>query len=548
MFRLKLKVPWLSHVVCKEGETKDSLSPSNEEVGSFQNDAESQSNPAMNIEESSPSATCNVARDESSGDLTTWQRRRLVFCYMMTTILLYADMNLLAPNLTDIGEEFGFEDSDERDKKLGGHIALGFFLVGAPASFLIGWLTDSWRRGPLLFVTIVVGELGCFMTYFTETYAGLFVCRVITGISVGGSLPIIYSVLGDAYQARSRSAVAAVVSSGTGIGIGLGHGLAGFMGDKYGWRAPFLVVSIPAFFFAILLLAVKEPERGEKERAKIEIDAERQRLARLKRTAPQEFQSHNGISVPEGAELVESSQAEIPHRTVETTIVNDCSPVNKDREQFTPEQDELEISWKTTLEMLKTPTVALILLQGAPACLPFGVAAIYLNDYLNEDRGFTKEEATGVLLSFGAGNALGVIAGGILGHKTYKCDVRYPSLIMAAGLTLSCVPMWFMINNVEGSYEDVDSDEDDTMAPTHDPTNVSIVAFTSLLTGFLVIIPIPIERAILANVTLPESRGRANSFLGIIDDLGKGAGPAIVSLLIDAFDRQTAFSISILGW
>ena len=36
--------------------------------------------------------------------------------------------------------------------------------------------------------------------------------------------------------------------------------------------------------------------------------------------------------------------------------------------------------------------------------------------------------------------------------------------------------------------------------------------------------------------------------VSIVDDLGKGLGPALVSLLITTFDRQTAFNISLIGW
>ena len=45
------------------------------------------------------------------------------------TIFLFADQNLLSPNLTLIATEFGFTDKGKNDL-LGGRIALGFFLVG----------------------------------------------------------------------------------------------------------------------------------------------------------------------------------------------------------------------------------------------------------------------------------------------------------------------------------------------------------------------------------------------------------------------------------
>mmetsp|Transcript_15971 Transcript_15971/g.22237 ORF Transcript_15971/g.22237 Transcript_15971/m.22237 type:complete len:137 (+) Transcript_15971:150-560(+) len=74
------------------------------------------------------------------------QRRRwAVSLYTLTTILLFADQNLLSPNLSAIAEEFQFDDF-ERDKKLGGDIALAFWILGAPASFLIGCLADQTDR------------------------------------------------------------------------------------------------------------------------------------------------------------------------------------------------------------------------------------------------------------------------------------------------------------------------------------------------------------------------------------------------------------------
>ena len=160
-------------------------------------------------------------------------RRFVVAMYIISLTLLYSDYNLLAPNLSAVGKEFGMTD-EERDVKLGGQVALAFFLVGAPASFLIGWLADAFPRPQLFACTILIGELACFSTYFVTTFGGLFATRTLTGISVGGSLPIVYSVLGDLYQAEGRNAISGVVATATGIGLGVGQALAGFLGPTYG--------------------------------------------------------------------------------------------------------------------------------------------------------------------------------------------------------------------------------------------------------------------------------------------------------------------------
>lgn len=63
-----------------------------------------------------------------------------IILYGITTILLFSDQNLLAPNLTAIATEFDFDEL-ERDKKLGGDIAVAFFSIGG-SSIVCGWM--SW--------------------------------------------------------------------------------------------------------------------------------------------------------------------------------------------------------------------------------------------------------------------------------------------------------------------------------------------------------------------------------------------------------------------
>ena len=54
-----------------------------------------------------------------------------------------------------------------------------------------------------------------------------------------------------------------------------------------------------------------------------------------------------------------------------------------------------------------------------------------------------------MLATFGAGNAIGVVLGGFLGHFTYKRDVRGPPCVMGISLLLGCIPFYFLINNVD---------------------------------------------------------------------------------------------------
>lgn len=60
-------------------------------------------------------------------------RQWTILLFSITTVLLFADQNLMSPNLTAMAEEYGFTD-EERDVKLGGDIALAFWVLGAPGT------------------------------------------------------------------------------------------------------------------------------------------------------------------------------------------------------------------------------------------------------------------------------------------------------------------------------------------------------------------------------------------------------------------------------
>jgi hypothetical protein len=64
---------------------------------------------------------------------------------------------LLIWDLIIMYQEFGFDD-DERDTKLGGHIALAFWLVGAPAAIAVGILADQRKRTTLFAWVVGIGE------------------------------------------------------------------------------------------------------------------------------------------------------------------------------------------------------------------------------------------------------------------------------------------------------------------------------------------------------------------------------------------------------
>ena len=179
---------------------------------------------------------------------------------------IYSDQNLMAPNLTAIGEFFGYDD-DERDAKLGGQISVAFFLLGFPAALIIGVMCDVIERKRVLVWTLVLGQGPCLLTLFVTEYWQLFILRTLTGVAVGGALPLVYSITGDLFPPSSRSYASATVGICSSLGGMCGQGVAGFLGPAYGWRLPFAVVAAPGLLVAYLVHAFAvEPARGAADR------------------------------------------------------------------------------------------------------------------------------------------------------------------------------------------------------------------------------------------------------------------------------------------
>ena len=181
------------------------------------------------------------------------------------SFFLFADQNLMGPNLTQIANEFGFT-AIERDVKLGGEISLVFWLIGGFVTLFFGYFTDLVSRKKLLIVSILIGEIPCFLTGFVQTYEQFFWLRALTGIGIGAIIPITYSLLADYFPANMRSSATGYLGLVVGLGIGGGQLLAGITGPEYGWKVCFIIVAIPNFIFLLLYaLFGTEPPRGKSD-------------------------------------------------------------------------------------------------------------------------------------------------------------------------------------------------------------------------------------------------------------------------------------------
>lgn len=180
----------------------------------------------------------------------------------LISFFMFADQNLLGPNLTLIAEDFDMVDV--KDQYLGGLIPLVFWLLGGTVSLFIGYFTDIISRKKLFTLIVLIGEIPCFLSGFADTYMQFFVLRALTGIGIGGIIPLTYSLLGDYYSSNERIKIVTLIGLASGLGIAIGQLASGMLGESFGWRLPFILFALPNFILAVIFfITVKEPERGQ---------------------------------------------------------------------------------------------------------------------------------------------------------------------------------------------------------------------------------------------------------------------------------------------
>merc|ERR1719343_1810880 len=139
-------------------------------------------------------------------------------------------------------------------------VQFGFFLIGGSVSLVVGPAADQFDR-----ITVLTGVVlcGCVPTLLMSlmvpsSQAGFFyflLARVCTGVAIGGSFPVLFSLSADVFPASQRAMIVGAIGASGNIGAALGALMSGVVGPKYGWRTPFTCVAIPSLACAVMCKA-----------------------------------------------------------------------------------------------------------------------------------------------------------------------------------------------------------------------------------------------------------------------------------------------------
>lgn len=155
--------------------------------------------------------------------------------------------------------EFGLTDTQL------GMVNTVFVLVYAFAGVPLGRLTDNWLRTRLISIGVTVWSLFTAASGWAVNYTSFLVTRIGVGIGEASCAPASQSLIGDLYPPQRRARAMGLFMLGLPLGLFGAYMLSGIIGERWGWRAAFLVACVPGLILAGLVLLIREPARGAAE-------------------------------------------------------------------------------------------------------------------------------------------------------------------------------------------------------------------------------------------------------------------------------------------
>jgi MFS family permease len=171
---------------------------------------------------------------------------------------------VLGPALTELLPRSGIEATPANIGYVGS-LTFGVFLVGWGLSFIWGPISDRFGRTKSLAGTVLVYAVFTGAAAFAPNVWMLALFRFLAGIGVGGEWAMAGTYVAEAWPEDRRKMGAGFLQTGYYFGFFVAAALNFTIGASLGWRAMFLCGLVPVLLAIGTLLAVKEPERWERQ-------------------------------------------------------------------------------------------------------------------------------------------------------------------------------------------------------------------------------------------------------------------------------------------
>lgn len=172
-------------------------------------------------------------------------------CFLLN-LLNYVDRQIPYSLAEHLKTEFFLSDSQI------GYLGSAFLLVYAMGAVPLGYLADRATRRRVLGGCAFLWSLATLGSALAPNFGTLLVMRALVGIGEAGYAAAAPALLAAHYPEEKRSRVFAFFFIAIPLGSALGYAAGGLLGQWIGWRAAFVLVSLPGFALVPLSLLLSE--------------------------------------------------------------------------------------------------------------------------------------------------------------------------------------------------------------------------------------------------------------------------------------------------
>ena len=199
---------------------------------------------------------------------------RALILLLAINLFNYIDRYILAAVEPLIAEEF-FAANDEHAMAKTGALATAFLVSYMLLAPLFGWLADRFSRWLLIAGGVALWSLASGWSGLAQTFTVLIITRIFVGVGEAAYGPAAPTIISDLYAVEKRGRMLSFFYIAIPVGSAIGYAFGGGIGQAYGWRWPFYLVTLPGLILAVICLFMRDPRgvraQAEKTHAKPKI-------------------------------------------------------------------------------------------------------------------------------------------------------------------------------------------------------------------------------------------------------------------------------------
>nr|WP_258554930.1 MFS transporter [Pragia fontium] len=175
---------------------------------------------------------------------------RMVIIFFLGWVAIYAGRTVLSPIMPMIQTDFGLSKTEL------GMISSLFFLAYTALQIPAGILGDKIGRKKIMVQGFVLFAIFIASISISPSFLIFIILWMLTGASQGAYYGPQYALSSEAIPKKWITLGSAIIGSGMSFGIAIGYYLSSTMIQTFNtsWKMPFLVIAVPIFAIAMLML------------------------------------------------------------------------------------------------------------------------------------------------------------------------------------------------------------------------------------------------------------------------------------------------------